>query len=191
MAEFVLKLKDLGEDGKDYTFPMPRSWLERSLHGCEARVGAAAEASVVGEISLHAQRNGEEVLLRGRVRTRVLLVCSRCLEDAPIEVDAELVSLQLPGSPPEETLGEEVELLPEEADRDWYQGEEIVLDALVREHILLEFPMQPLCSESCPGIEVPAHVRGPERLDHSNEDSWLAALGALRGRVTDRRDDEE
>ncbi len=191
MAEFVLKLKDLGEDGKDYTFPLSRAWLEHSLDGCEARVAGPVGESVVGEFSLHAQRNGAEVLVRGRVRTSLLLVCSRCLEDAPLDVNAEVLSLQRPGPPPESPVGEEVELLPEEMDHDWYEGEEIVLDTLVREHILLEFPMQPLCSEDCPGIEVPQHVRGPERLDRPNENPWHAALGALRVRVTGERDDEE
>ncbi len=190
MADFVLKLQDIGEDGKDYAFPVVRQWLVRSLAGCEARVAEGDEAEAVGQVTLHAQRNGAEVLVRGRVRTEVLLSCSRCLEDVPLAVDVEVVSLQLPGQPPEEQLGEEVELDPEQIDRDWYQGEEIVLDGLVREHILLEFPMQPLCSETCPGIEVPAHVRGPERLDEDSSDPRLAALAALRGRLP-TQDDEE
>ena len=190
MADFVLKLQDIGEDGKDYAFPVLRQWLARSLSGCEARVAEGDAQDAVGEFTLHAQRNGAEVLVRGRVRTEVLLACSRCLQDVPLAVDVEVVSLQLPGEPPEHWLGEEVEVDPEEIDRDWYQGEEIVLDGLVREHILLEFPMQPLCSETCPGIEVPAHVRGPERLEQVAADPRFAALAALRRRLP-THDDEE
>ena len=40
----------------------------------------------------------------------------------------------------------------EEADIDTYDGDEVVLDDFIREMILLEAPIFPLCSEECPGI---------------------------------------
>jgi uncharacterized protein len=39
-----------------------------------------------------------------------------------------------------------------EAESDHYEGEEVALDRFVREAILLEIPIFPLCSEQCPGI---------------------------------------
>ena len=36
-----------------------------------------------------------------------------------------------------------------------YEGEHLVLDDVVRDAIVLEIPMMPLCSASCPGIERP------------------------------------
>lgn len=44
------------------------------------------------------------------------------------------------------------EFADEEADVDTYNGDEVVLDPFVREWILLETPIFPLCSEECPGI---------------------------------------
>jgi uncharacterized protein len=43
----------------------------------------------------------------------------------------------------------------------------VVLDAVIREHLLLEVPIQPLCTDGCPGIPVPAAVAGPSDL-HSD-----------------------
>jgi uncharacterized protein len=43
---------------------------------------------------------------------------------------------------------------------DTYEGEEVVLDRFVREAILLESPIFPLCSEACEGIR-PASDSAP------------------------------
>jgi uncharacterized protein len=79
-----------------------------------------------------------------------------------------------------EKEGPEYEFSSEEADFDAYDGETVVLDDFVREAILLEMPIFPLCSESCPGIR-PA---SPDVADGRGEappiDPRLAPLGALR-----------
>jgi uncharacterized protein len=48
--------------------------------------------------------------------------------------------------------GREHEMAAGEADVLPYDGDSIVLDDLVRDDLLLEIPMIPLCSETCPGI---------------------------------------
>jgi uncharacterized protein len=51
---------------------------------------------------------------------------------------------------------DEVTFSPEEADVAPYDGDTVVLDDVVKDEILLEIPMIPLCSEDCPGISPPA-----------------------------------
>jgi uncharacterized protein len=51
--------------------------------------------------------------------------------------------------------GEEHEFTSDEADQDTYEGEEVDLDRFVREAILLESPIFPLCSDACRGIGPP------------------------------------
>ncbi len=48
-----------------------------------------------------------------------------------------------------------------------YDGEHLVLDEIVRDALLLEIPMMPLCSEACPGIERPplAATEGDRPID--------------------------
>jgi CheY-like chemotaxis protein len=47
------------------------------------------------------------------------------------------------------------EFSPEEADTLPFDGETVVLDDLVKDELLLEIPMIPLCSETCPGMGTP------------------------------------
>lgn len=58
------------------------------------------------------------------------------------------------------TAHEAYEFASDEADTDTYEGEEVVLDGFIRELILLEMPIFPLCSEQCPGIGAIPEVPG-------------------------------
>ena len=51
--------------------------------------------------------------------------------------------------------GEDEDESPPDADMLAYDGENLVLDDLVRDELLLAVPMIPLCSEACPGISRP------------------------------------
>jgi len=76
----------------------------------------------------------------------------------------------------------EYEFSSEDADVDVYDGETVVLDSFVREAILLEMPIFPLCSESCPGIR-PASPESVEGGEAPPIDPRLAPLGALQAKL--------
>ena len=99
--------------------------------------------------------------MRGRLRARYLAECYRCLGDARVEVDTDLTALLSPRGAGVRPQPDEEELGPEELDREFYSGDRIVLDGIVREHLLVEAPMQPLCAPDCAGIPVPEHVKPP------------------------------
>lgn len=73
----------------------------------------------------------------------------------------------------------EYEFSADEADVDVYDGEIVVLDGFVREAILLEMPIFPLCSESCEGIR-PASTELADGGAPPPLDPRLAPLRALR-----------
>lgn len=73
----------------------------------------------------------------------------------------------------------EYEFESEDADVDTYDGETVVLDDFVREAILLEMPIFPLCSEDCPGIH-PKLTDDAGVGDAARVDPRLVRLGALR-----------
>ncbi|MFW5924651.1 MAG: YceD family protein [Myxococcota bacterium] len=156
MAHFVLHVPDIDASGKDFQFPLDTAWLGPAVE--DAGLRPAEE----GTVEVHAQRSGVDILVYGTIRTRLFAQCVRCLGDAPVNVDARLSSLMKARGAEVRPEPDEVELTPEDLEREFYSGTEIVLDTLVREHILLECPMKPLCAESCAGIEVPEHVRPPE-----------------------------
>ncbi|MEK6697778.1 MAG: DUF177 domain-containing protein [Nitrospirota bacterium] len=88
--------------------------------------------------------------MTGRVRSDVMLECSRCLEQFACPVDAEL-SIDLA---PVSSLGKgpEQELGRAELDMEFYQGDEIEPLEFIKEQLLLALPMVPLHSPDCKGL---------------------------------------
>jgi uncharacterized protein len=182
MAEFVLNVADIDEAGKEFDFPVRTAWLARVLQGTDVHEAPNAPE---GRVQLRVHRQGPDVIVRGRVKASLEAECARCLEAAQVPVDTEITSLMTARGENLRPEPDEVELTPEELDREFFAGEEIVLDNVVREHLLLEVPIKPLCSEDCPGIPVPASVAGPKDLasDESGIDPRLAPLLKLVGKL--------
>jgi uncharacterized protein len=67
---------------------------------------------------------------------------------APLAVDFDLL-LKI-GRPP--IPAQEVELDSGDLDEDYFQDDELDLNALLREQILLTLPLKPLCREECRGL---------------------------------------
>jgi uncharacterized protein len=103
------------------------------------------------EVSGEASRRGEEVRLRGRVRTEVELLCDRCLAPsrAPLEVEFDTRFIPQTAAAAE---SDNVELLTEDLGLAAYEGDSVDLDELVREQILLALPSRNLCREECSGL---------------------------------------
>lgn len=74
---------------------------------------------------------------------------------------------------------EEYEFSADEADTDVYEGDEVVLDRFVREAILLEEPIFPLCSDACEGIRPPPHPPGEAADATQAPDPRLARIADL------------
>jgi uncharacterized protein len=184
MAEFVLKVQDIDERGKDYDFPVTGAWLDSALEGTPLRRDPAHGD---GRFELHAQRNGDEILVRGDLTADLLVECSRCLSDTALHVETPVTSLlSQAGS---EELPEEIELDSEDLDRAQFAGHEVVLDELVREHLLLECPMQPLCAPGCKGIQIPEKVRPPaEAFGEGRIDPRLSPLEQLRDKLSGKKE---
>jgi uncharacterized protein len=179
MSTFVLQIQDLDEAGKDWNFAIGTDWLASALADTELSAGAED-----GRLTVHAQRSGIDVLVQGQVEAQVAATCARCLSDVPLAVDLALTALFSPehmrphGS-------EEIDVRLDEVNRDYYSGSQVVLDPMVREYLLLEAPMKPLCSETCEGIAVPKHLRPPEEVfGDSAPDARFAPLLKLKEALT-------
>lgn len=179
MSAFVLQIQDLDESGKDWNFAIRKDWLASALEHTELRPGTED-----GTLRVHAQRNGLDVLVQGHVEAPLQASCARCLNDVPVRVDLALTALFSPEhTRPDDT--EEVDVRLDETTRDYYGGRELVLDPMVREYLLLEAPMKPLCSESCEGIAVPEHLRPPDEVfGDAAPDARFAPLLKLKEELT-------
>lgn len=158
MSTFVLQIQDLDESGKDWNFAIGTDWLSSALAETELK-----PTGHEGTLRVHAQCNGQDVLVQGHVTAELLASCARCLADVVLDLDLALTALFSPGHT-RPSSSDKIEVRLDEMNRDYYGGSEIVLDLMVREHLLLEAPMKPLCSEDCEGITVPERVRPPDEV---------------------------
>jgi uncharacterized protein len=179
MSAFVLQTQDLDESGKDWNFAIGKEWLASALTETDLEPGAED-----GRLQVHAQRSGMDVLVQGHITAQLAAACSRCLKDVPLDIDLAMSALFSPEhTRPDDS--EEIDVRLDEVNRDYYGGREIDLDPMVREHLLLEVPMKPLCSEACEGIPVPEHLRPPDEVfGEAAPDARFAPLLKLKEALT-------
>lgn len=95
-------------------------------------------------------KDGQRYRLVGRVKTTLLLNCSRCLEQYPSVVDAPFDLVYVPFA---ENTGEgEFEVQEDDLSTAYYRNDVIDLTELMREQFYLALPMKPLCTPECRGL---------------------------------------
>jgi uncharacterized protein len=176
MSEFTLKLTDLDAEPKNFAFAVEPAWIDKTLGDTEV-TAAGRTGSFVGL----AQKSGEGVLVQGHLSAELSVPCARCLSPVPLPVETDLTllfterpAIEVPGA------GEGDD---DDGGRETFTGETIVLDDVVREHLLLEVPMQPHCAD-------PACLERWERAANGAEragDPRLAGLAALKGKLPPKR----
>jgi uncharacterized protein len=161
--EFEIPARDLDAAGKSYSFTVRAAWLRGILEGIEATI-----AGPDGLLELRASKSGTDVVVHGTLKAELTSPCARCLAPTDVRVAQQLSALYVPAKSIKGSTGldNEYEFEPEEADMLPFDGDTVILDDFVRDELLLEIPMIPLCSEDCPGMS-------------PNPDAGFANAGAL------------
>jgi uncharacterized protein len=109
------------------------------------------DVSLSGPVISHLSLNkvSSEIIITGRLKAEMAVQCSRCLKDFTQGLD---ISVNVVYHPVEDVAGERHALKDDELDMGFYQGEELDLQELLKEQILLNTQMKPLCNEQCKGI---------------------------------------
>jgi uncharacterized protein len=99
------------------------------------------------EVNISAAKSGDEILLQGQVSTTVEMECARCLENFEMDVNPKIqfVVQLLDIKEPQPSEDDDFVILPKTTG-------EIDISQRVREAILLELPLKPLCSDNCRGL---------------------------------------
>jgi uncharacterized protein len=100
-------------------------------------------------VRLHVARDGADVVVTGEIAATVPLTCSRCLEEFPVAVHPAVDARYVPRPAGD---GSDHELGADDLDLDFYDHDELNLDALIETETTLALPMKPLCREDCRGL---------------------------------------
>jgi uncharacterized protein len=141
-----INLNSIPETGKDLSLELGKEWFAR-WHEEDPDL-EFSDAALTGSVQL--ARHARDILVRGHLEGHLKLNCGRCLEEfsTPVETDFDLLLAPAP-----QTSGpEEQELSPAELDLDFYTGEVVDLESILREQIILMLPLKPLCAEDCRGL---------------------------------------
>lgn len=123
--------------------------------GLELTIDETLESDVIKLVSpvkgqLRIRKIMPEVVIQGEITASAEFECSRCLKNYTSEISAPIIVTYHPA----EGLKAEGkrEIREDELETGFYFGDELDLTELLKEQILLNVSMKPLCSETCKGM---------------------------------------
>lgn len=147
-------VRDIPAEGLDLSLNTKKDpWFHKAV---EEALLEAWDKSDVDTALLQLFRTNQNVDIVGEIRCSCHLNCSRCLKKftAPLCIPIHYTMAPLYESQEElqRQSKEEVELVKEDLDFTFYEGDGFDLNGLLREQIILSIPMQPLCDTDCKGL---------------------------------------
>lgn len=131
------------------------------------------DSLVTADLMLESVREG--VLVTGVARASAAAACSRCLDPIDVALTADVQELYA-------WTAEEAELDDLGEPGPHLDGELLDLRPALRDDLILEMPLAPLCDLDCPGLCPQCGVKLADEPDHEHDttDPRWAALSALK-----------
>jgi uncharacterized protein len=130
--------------------PFEQVWQPGEIDFSDSGTTQTAPLTATGVAELLAHTGGE-IRVKGRVKTVMEAECDRCLGRATFPIDAPFDLFYRPAETAA-TEEEEVAIDEGEAEMGFYEMPGLELEEILREQVLLQLPMQRVCSEACKGI---------------------------------------
>lgn len=167
VAKLSVQLTDIPEEGLD---------LADEVHPDELGL-LPEEVQVNGPLSLSARLTdvGDHVYVEGVIDGTFIRECVRCLKRYEAYTEVPFTAAYQVSDPTARSRGRASKDRRQESDEehdaetsdqeDLYTctGDRVELAEMLREHIILSIPMQPLCHEGCPGL---CPICGQDRNEH-------------------------
>ncbi len=99
---------------------------------------------------LRLDKVGEDVIAKGALSSKAELQCARCLKQFPLRISSQVNVVYHPVR--DIAKAEQHQLKGAELDTVFYSNDLIETDDLLREQLILNLPMKPLCSQDCRGF---------------------------------------
>jgi uncharacterized protein len=134
-----IDLRQVQPEGSDFHFSESAEEMEISIAGVKF-------PSPI-EVDITAIQTGDEIICRGEVYAHVEVECSRCLEifDHEIETGLQFVVQLMDAPEGDKGENEDFEIIPK-------TQTSLDISQRVRDAIILETSLKPLCSEDCKGL---------------------------------------
>jgi uncharacterized protein len=100
--------------------------------------------------SLRIDKVEPELIVRGVLSGQVELECARCLKNFELKIASQVNVVYHPAD--EIGKHEQHELKSDELDTVFYTGDILETDDLLKDQLILNLPMKPLCSSECKGF---------------------------------------
>ena len=104
------------------------------------------------KIDVRITMSGDNIYIKARLNTEISLECSRCLEPFQSKIKDSFQLVFIPKSYFNNNYEEEVELTRDELDINYYEGEYLDISDIIRQQLLLDIPVKPLCKKDCLGL---------------------------------------
>ncbi|RYG71106.1 DUF177 domain-containing protein, partial [bacterium] len=131
---------------------------------------------------LEAYSTGNLLLITGEFSTTAVVECSRCLEPLEREVKFELdEQFPVEGTPSMLNTQDYARVVPEDEPFPLFEGNNLVVENLLRQTLILNMPLQPVCADGPEGECPPENLRALR--EHLSAEPVEAAR---RARVLDR-----
>lgn len=146
-------IEDIPAEGLDIDASETDPWF----HGVvKDALGEAFGEGDNAKLSLHIDCVEGNVDVRGEIAFNSHPVCDRCLvryeQDTQLPFQVVLAPLYESRRQQKIECDEEVELVKEDLEFQFYEGDRFDLAEVLREHLVLSEPMKHLCNDDCKGI---------------------------------------
>ena len=115
---------------------------------CPEDMGLQCTGPVKGKLEF--MNTGNLLLVTGEIETELAFQCSRCLVDMTLPVKAEVEEeFRI------EKVGDAVRVLPldeDDVEPELVKDNKLDIQELIRQNLLLEMPIKPLCRPDCRGL---------------------------------------
>jgi len=142
----IIDLRTIPQDGpKHFELCLERGWWHPD--GQDDQI-MGISAPIIARVDIY--KAGDKYVLEGDMAGSVKIKCDRCLNayDNEIKTGFKLFFAQLS----RHVNQAEIELLEEDMDMGFINGEELNLDDIFKEQLYLSLPIKSLCKEECLGL---------------------------------------
>jgi uncharacterized protein len=126
--------------------------LETAIGPAELALPEDEQLSITAPVQVRGRLTKvmEQVYFHGSICGTVVAPCSRCLESVDDGFDVEVRGVFLPSGSPR--LSDDEAVVTDDLDVYSHDGSRINLYPLVRDQVVMAFPVQTLCREDCAGL---------------------------------------